>query len=666
MAAPPPFIRPEIRPATGLKELADSANEAARREATQWFFFVTLMLYLMVAVGGVTHRKLFLEEPIPLPVINTPISLTGFFVVAPAILVVMHFYLLAQIRVMTGKVAAFLEAARTEAGGDPAALERTLRRLDPFPVAQVIASAMVGRSVWPLRSMAWLTLVAAPVALLLFFQVRFLPYQDPATTWWHRVLVVADLVLLWVLWWPMAEEKATPSRGWVAAGGVLSAAVFVFAFATVRGETIDALNHRWVIAARAFLFDGAPDRVTNRPTSLFSRVLVLPDETLISERHAAALNALPRDAASEDGRPDPLARTLVLRGRSLRGAVLAGADLRRADLTGADLRGARLDRARLDFATLTGAQLQNALLALARLPGALLLDAQLNEAMLANSVLSGARLDGARLAPASLWVAQLQGASLEFTQLQGASLAYAQLQGATFKEADLRGADLDGAQLQGAWLQAVRLDGASLHGTQLQGAALIQAQLQGASLVEAKLQGASLAEARLEGADLRGANAWRAVGFSTLDDTDLGGVAFDEATPRGLEQSTWQTVIDSWLARLPAGRARDEMKRRLLVLVPPPSQDPEDHGELRRAGEARPPPDLERIAQRLGDLACEDTHPPPVAGGILRQIRLGRRDLGDHRTVLAKRMLDERACPGARGLADHERAILRDIAEGRR
>jgi hypothetical protein len=91
-----------------LKDQLASANEAARREATQWFFFVTVMLYLTVAVGSVTHRKLFLDEPIALPVINVAVPLTGFFVVAPFILVVLHFYLLAQIRVMRRKLAATL------------------------------------------------------------------------------------------------------------------------------------------------------------------------------------------------------------------------------------------------------------------------------------------------------------------------------------------------------------------------------------------------------------------------------------------------------------------------------------------------------------------------------------------------------------------------------
>ena len=60
------------------------------------------------------------------------------------------------------------------------------------------------------------------------------------------------------------------------------------------------------------------------------------------------------------------------------------------------------------------------------------------------------------------------------------------------------------AQLQGADLSEAQLQGADLADAQLQGADLAGAQLQGADLNEAQLQGADLSEAQLQGADLRG------------------------------------------------------------------------------------------------------------------------------------------------------------------
>src|SRR5689334_3293679 len=96
-----PWQRPSepAKPAleTDLKTLADAANEAAKREAAQWFFFVTVMITLAAIVGSTTHRVLFLEEPVKVPLLSIELPLVGFYVTAPAILLVLHFYSLAQV-----------------------------------------------------------------------------------------------------------------------------------------------------------------------------------------------------------------------------------------------------------------------------------------------------------------------------------------------------------------------------------------------------------------------------------------------------------------------------------------------------------------------------------------------------------------------------------------
>jgi hypothetical protein len=52
---------------------------------------------LAIAFGSVTHRDLFLETSIKLPLLNVDLALVGFFVVAPALLVIFHFYLFLQL-----------------------------------------------------------------------------------------------------------------------------------------------------------------------------------------------------------------------------------------------------------------------------------------------------------------------------------------------------------------------------------------------------------------------------------------------------------------------------------------------------------------------------------------------------------------------------------------
>jgi hypothetical protein len=280
-------------PTPDLKTLADAANEAAKREATQWFFLVTLMVYLAVAVGSTTHRVLFLESPVQLPIFNVQVPLVGFYWLAPALLVVMHFYLLAQLQVMAGKVQAMLTAAGTEAKGDDAALRLQLQRLDEFPVAQLLAAARLGERAWALRTMVWGTLVTAPVGLLLFVQLRFLPYHDEATTWWHRALVLADLALLWWLW-PIPAAVAGRHSRLSRIADTAAVALFSFVLATIPGEA----EKGWAVRGR--LFDGAGNP--------FSRSLVLSDEDFVPE---------------DDKTREEILRTRVLRERDLRFALLS-------------------------------------------------------------------------------------------------------------------------------------------------------------------------------------------------------------------------------------------------------------------------------------------------------------------------------------------------------
>ena len=46
-----------------------------------------------------------------------------------------------------------------------------------------------------------ITIVLAPLATLVLTQMMFLPYHHFRITWWHRGIVVADLVLILVMTW---------------------------------------------------------------------------------------------------------------------------------------------------------------------------------------------------------------------------------------------------------------------------------------------------------------------------------------------------------------------------------------------------------------------------------------------------------------------------------
>ena len=84
-------------------ELQRALNEAAGKASVLWITFITFQLYLAIAFGSVTHRDLFLETPIKLPLLNVDLPLVGFFVVAPTVLVIFHFYVFLQLFALAKK-----------------------------------------------------------------------------------------------------------------------------------------------------------------------------------------------------------------------------------------------------------------------------------------------------------------------------------------------------------------------------------------------------------------------------------------------------------------------------------------------------------------------------------------------------------------------------------
>jgi hypothetical protein len=53
-----------------VDKLQSALNDAAGKASILWTTFVTFELYLVIAFGSVTHRNLFLEDPIKLPLLN--------------------------------------------------------------------------------------------------------------------------------------------------------------------------------------------------------------------------------------------------------------------------------------------------------------------------------------------------------------------------------------------------------------------------------------------------------------------------------------------------------------------------------------------------------------------------------------------------------------------
>jgi uncharacterized protein YjbI with pentapeptide repeats len=625
------FGPPSPEPDTNkLDALLDSLNGSAERFQTLWFSFLGLTLYLAIAALATTHRDLLLNNPQTLPILNIKVELLPFYVIAPLLYLVFHFYLLMMLALLARTAAEFDKQLRTTLLGEPER-ERYRAQVGNALFLQLLVGMKGERwgfNAFLLGSIALITIVLAPLLTLVLMQMMFLPYHHFRITWLHREVIVADFLLIVVMtyrcFYPRGIRKAPLVLGalnrkvrWVTAMTLCALLAFGL-FHLV--DWLSFTEGRWAGEPRPSSFREWQQWMAGEPAplpainpdfaatengvlfGLFPDRLQLRNETVVGE---AKLEEIKKDIASRGGDFVP---TIRLDGRDLQAVELSWADLRGVSLNGATMQGADLSWARLDGAACIRLILR----------GANLTAAQLQRANLNSAQLQGAYLGNAKLQDAVLAFAQLQGANLGNAQLQGAKLSQAQLRGADLVGAQLQGADLGGAQLQGVDLRSAGLQGAYLGSAQLQGADLSVAQLPGVGLGNADLSDSNVDETFVFRVDIRGTN----LATAAIRNTKVK-LADPSAPLTNADLDNWTAAATEFANE----KDKAEILRRFARLKPLQltEQDGADQAKWSELEErsASFDPDgaryRRRLADRLGNLACDADSAPYIARSLLGQ-----------------------------------------------
>jgi Pentapeptide repeats (8 copies) len=631
-----------------LGALEKAVNDAAGRASNLWISFVLFATLIAITTGTVTHKHLFLELPLKLPVLNVDLPLMGYFFAVPLFFVVFHFYMLLQLDGLAAKVEDYNAVLREQ---NPHAADRRLlrQRLDSFIFAQVLVGARdrrEGRIGRLNRAVAWLTMVALPIGTLLLLQLMFLPYHHQGVTWWHRACVLADLALVWFFWGRLrgahseapAAEQGPPRT---VAGSLAAFHAIRVPPALARIAAWSSTVMRWAIARSAVAAGAA--------VVLFATlVAVYPTERMHAAWFRAPLQPLTRLLLEGDVGLEFLVQ---------RKPWLASNRLMLAD---------------------TDLGVEEKLVALAKVREAL------------DPGIKDKTADQARSAPRkvtlSLWDRDLSYANLLRADLRQVDLSRANMRGATLIQAQLQGTNLRLAQLQSADLVAAQLQGANLRWAQLQGALLSWAQLQGADLSWAQLQGADLSWAQLQGANLRLANvyrtvcpvpppdvsAWRclqAAGASVADvlHFDLRGPLDDKMERKRILEADdpFSKFVEGILLEVPTD-TKVRVRGSLSVLEPgarTPDQDARQRHQWKQERLRSLSPS--RRAHIIARLACAAAGAPHVARGLLRNDRLRdtRHYLHDIAAHMQKAKTDAAACPGVNGFLDADWQQLGELVK---
>jgi uncharacterized protein YjbI with pentapeptide repeats len=476
------------------EQLLEAVNDAANAVSTRFVTFISVGAYVAVTVASTTHEMLLrASNLVTLPLLNAQIPIIGpfgFYTIAPWLIVLLHSDLLLQLSILGNELARF-EQEVDRLDEPKRALLR--QRVANFYYVLYLTGGAPSRILHLLSAfITWMTAVMFPLALLLWIQIRFLPFHSPFDTWLHRAALVVDTVLiLFILLprlWPRLRAMKSASRTRALLRRAVSVPVFI------------------VLACLATVFISLfvatiPDRPGG--SSFFAKNMELRERVLTANVLTPEdINAL-RDATQPEQVREVLAKVMPF--QALQGRDFSYADLYNAVLPRLDLRAVRSDDDKTkeplpaDCEARRGCQDPPD----CEEPG--LQRTQLIGANFAWASMQGAMFDEAILDEANLAWAKLQDGSLSRAHLNRAILASARLGNSRLEAAKLCGADLSEADLHQAVVARAHLQGASLRGAKLVSANLADADLRGADLSEADLTDANLTNARLQGAVLRGA-----------------------------------------------------------------------------------------------------------------------------------------------------------------
>src|SRR5579871_232491 len=154
--------------AGNLDALRNAVADAAGVGTGLWLTYLSILAYLAIATGAVTHRDLFFDNPLKLPLLNVDLPLSVFFVLGPLLLLVVHTYVLLHLVLLAGKVGHFDTELNRQISGDDTRVSWR-RQLPSNIFVQIVAGPREIRDGFigfMLRVIISITLIIAPIGLL--------------------------------------------------------------------------------------------------------------------------------------------------------------------------------------------------------------------------------------------------------------------------------------------------------------------------------------------------------------------------------------------------------------------------------------------------------------------------------------------------------------------
>ncbi|WP_430396763.1 pentapeptide repeat-containing protein [Ferrovibrio sp.] len=248
-----------------LPALRSALDSNASLVRTIYLAFLAFCLYVAALAGSTTHEQLLRGKAPKIPFVDIELPVTGIYFVAPLLLLLFHFNLLLHLHFLARAAWQFRDRLHSQVNPNkPAHREQYEDNLDILNSSPFVYM-LIGLHLKPgmrtaVRLMMGLTVLIAPPVVLLVVQGAFLPYHHEWLHDFHTLIIIADLIMVVVLWdfcvtdpKPKADDNAWWRRGhW-------PTLLFVLLFIAM--VALSAMHSGWwaaatmVLAPVASLFD---------------------------------------------------------------------------------------------------------------------------------------------------------------------------------------------------------------------------------------------------------------------------------------------------------------------------------------------------------------------------------------------------------------------------
>ena len=170
-----------------------TSEKSERKLGVSMLVTLTFSAYVLLAVLSTTDMMLLREGAIALPVIQVGVPIVAFYIIAPLLILLLHFNLLAKLILYAREIYDSNSSTQAPRGAQGLFCKALIVLSSLEPKRLILEMKNENFTGVFIRLIFLIIFGTIPLFVLLIIQARFLPYQDEEFTFYHQFLITFDL-----------------------------------------------------------------------------------------------------------------------------------------------------------------------------------------------------------------------------------------------------------------------------------------------------------------------------------------------------------------------------------------------------------------------------------------------------------------------------------------